>query len=63
MIIQCCLCRQVRSGKEWVVPEASDLTDPHVSHGYCPACAARAFAEIRQMAGATGRLIQRAATS
>lgn len=51
MIVQCCLCKKVRQGKQWVIANPSDLADAHVSHGYCPACAAQAFAEIRALIG------------
>jgi len=52
MIVQCCICKQVRKGKQWVQPDPVALADEHISHGYCPACAVRAFAEIRAMIGA-----------
>jgi hypothetical protein len=49
MVVQCCLCRRVRNGKQWVEPTPTDLVDEHVSHGYCPVCAAKAFAEIQDL--------------
>ena len=52
MVVQCCLCRQVRKGKQWVDALPGDLADEHVSHGYCPVCAAKAFAEIQDLLNA-----------
>jgi len=59
MVVQCCLCRQVRKGKQWEEPVQGDLAGA-VSHGYCPVCAAKAFAEIQDLIGAK-RLSQQAA--
>lgn len=59
MVVQCCSCRQVRKGKQWEEPVQSDLAGG-VSHGYCPVCAAKVFAEIRDLMGAK-RLSQQAA--
>jgi hypothetical protein len=51
MIVQCCLCKKVRKGKQWVTADPIELADVRISHGYCPACAAQAFAEIRALIG------------
>ena len=51
MVVQCCLCRQVRKGKQWEEPVQADLAGG-VSHGYCPVCAAKAFAEIQDLVSA-----------
>ena len=47
MTVQCCMCKRVREQQRWVDPgfNTVDITD--ISHGYCPVCAAKAFAEIR----------------
>lgn len=47
MLIQCCVCKKIRQEGRWV-PDGKPVEDAgRVSHGYCPACAARAFEEIR----------------
>ncbi|NIA14079.1 MAG: hypothetical protein GWP08_08355 [Nitrospiraceae bacterium] len=53
MIVQCCLCKKVRRGKRWEKPHARELDDKHVSHGYCPVCADKAFTEMRGLICAT----------
>lgn len=47
MTVQCCSCKKVRDGKQWVDARDSDF-DQGVSHGYCPVCATHAFAAIRE---------------
>ena len=47
MIVQCCACRMLREVNAWIVPVVS-LEGEEISHGYCPLCAAQAFALIRQ---------------
>ena len=48
MIVQCCVCNKVRDAQgEWVTP-AEKIDREQASHGYCPACAADAFAEIQR---------------
>ena len=47
MIVQCCVCKKIRQDGGWVEPKKW-LDPENVSHGYCPACAAEAFAEIRR---------------
>ncbi len=39
-----------------------ELADVRISHGYCPACAAQAFAEIRALIGVS-RLTSNVAAS
>ena len=49
MTVQCCVCRKIRVGKDrWVLGEIPAEDRMNVSHGYCPACAAKAFAEVRR---------------
>lgn len=49
MLVQCCVCKKVRKGGTWTHVSEKELASQHVSHGYCPKCAAEAFAEIRKM--------------
>ena len=50
MVVQCCVCQRVRHENEWVAPtKAVAESRESVSHGYCPRCAAEAFAEIRRL--------------
>lgn len=46
MTIQCCQCRKVRVEDRWVAPDPPIVRDEHVSHGYCPDCAATAMNEF-----------------
>jgi hypothetical protein len=51
MIVECCVCHRIRKEQTWLrrvktAPEAA--AGESVSHGYCPACARKAFAEIRR---------------
>ena len=50
MTVQCCLCKRVRKQQHWVDPEIDMVDMADTSHGYCPKCAAKAFAEIRAYA-------------
>lgn len=54
MTVQCCSCKKIRKGSRWVMTMAPE-SQMCISHGYCPTCAARVFAEIR-MASRTHRL-------
>ena len=47
MIVQCCVCKQVRNEKGWVPPDRQ-ASVKDISHGYCPECAQRAFEAIRR---------------
>lgn len=47
MLVQCCVCNKVRDGGRWKAPPDVDLRGREISHGYCPSCAAKVFAEIR----------------
>ncbi len=49
MTVQCCSCKKVRDGKQWIDVRESGLSlDLGVSHGYCPVCATNAFSAIRE---------------
>ncbi len=48
MIVQCCSCGKVRQSGHWVSISKGKLAEKHVSHGYCPVCAEKAYAEIRE---------------
>lgn len=39
MILQCCVCKKVREGDQWVEPAHEIAAGAPVSHGYCPDCA------------------------
>ncbi len=54
MTVQCCVCKQIRVGKRWCEPRGALLPDEPVSHGYCPTCAAQAFAQLRREEQAAG---------
>ncbi len=47
MDVRCCVWKKVRNGERWVPVGRRKLSSHGVSHGYCPKCAAAAFAEIR----------------
>ncbi len=47
MTVQCCVCKRVREGKAWYVMNVPEQALAPISHGYCPVCASRAFAELR----------------
>jgi hypothetical protein len=47
MQVQCCVCQRVRTPEGWTEPESPKALREHVSHGYCPRCAAKALEEIR----------------
>lgn len=51
MDVQCCVSKKLRQGNRWIAVAPSDLNYSSISHGYCPKCAAKAFAEIRRTAG------------
>ena len=55
IVVQCCVCMKIRRGDVWVKPHPHILSDGYVSHGYCPTCAAEAFAQIHRRA-TTGSL-------
>ena len=46
MIVQCCVCKKVRTNGSWTEPGERTEDAMSVSHGYCPECAAHAFAQI-----------------
>lgn len=47
MKIQCCACLRIRENGGWNALEQPKVLEQDVSHGYCPACAEKAFAELR----------------
>lgn len=55
MVVQCCACKRIREGSAWIIPVVS-LEGEEISHGYCPVCAAKAFAQIRQQRHSCSRL-------
>jgi len=47
MIVQCCVCKKVRDDGKWTRLDDAPIPDTNdVSHGYCPECAANAFAQL-----------------
>jgi hypothetical protein len=50
MIVQCCVCKKIRIGQNWRAPAGHFAISELVSHGYCPECAAEAFAMLRREA-------------
>lgn len=48
MTVQCCSCKKIREGDRWVMTAAPE-SQMRISHGYCPTCAAKVFAEIRMV--------------
>jgi hypothetical protein len=56
MVVQCCQCKKVKvSGTNvarpsWVDNRRVEFDPREVSHGYCPSCARKAFAEIHAYA-------------
>lgn len=47
MKVQCCVCQRVRTPDGWVETRKPNALREHVSHGYCPQCAAKAMDELR----------------
>ena len=45
MTIQCCKCKKVRVGDEWVRPGGAP--DANTSHTYCPVCLEVTVLELR----------------
>ena len=62
MVIQCCVCRRVRDGGQWT-SQSLRVFQEEVSHGYCPECAEKAFADIRKMRSASLTLPGKAASA
>ena len=44
--VQCCVCKRIRTGSEWIAHEKAELEEGLVSHGYCPVCAEEAFKAV-----------------
>lgn len=47
MKVQCCVCQRVRTPEGWAETPKPKAIREHVSHGYCPQCAAKAMEEVR----------------
>lgn len=52
MTIQCCKCKKVRVGDEWVRPGGAP--DGNTSHTYCPVCLKVTVLELRAEATELG---------
>lgn len=46
MLVQCCVCKKVRHGRDWTDAPPSLPEHELVSHGYCPECASAVYAMI-----------------
>lgn len=44
--VQCCVCKKIRTGSEWITQEKAEIAEELVSHGYCPKCADEAFKAV-----------------
>ena len=62
MTVQCCICKRVREGQVWVDQVLSEQEEANTSHGYCPVCAAKAFAEIHAYYAQKGQDMRKAAS-
>lgn len=49
MVLQCCVCKRVHVDAEWVRVANPEVIARTASHGYCPTCAARAYAEFQAL--------------
>ena len=45
MIVQCCVCSNVKNGDKWVIPLAE--VKGEISHTYCPECAKEVRTTVR----------------
>lgn len=46
MKVLCCVCQKVRVGGNWIQLNEPVTPGQRVSYGYCPDCAAIAFADL-----------------
>jgi hypothetical protein len=66
MVVQCCQCKKIRvtashnSRTGWIDGRNIEILPAEISHGYCPACASKAFAEIRAYARGPRLLVRHA---
>lgn len=51
MITQCCVCRKILVGGDWVDPP--NEIHGEVSHGYCPLCSAEKLQEVEDYLATT----------
>ena len=47
MIRQCCSCRKIWKGEQWIYPRFSELESYDVTHCYCDDCFAVQMSEIQ----------------
>lgn len=38
MIRQCCVCKRIYEGGQWVMPRPEHLAEEDITHGYCEEC-------------------------
>jgi hypothetical protein len=55
VVRQCCVCRRVRRGDEWVVDSSHDALAIATTHVYCSECAAGARRELVALAEEMGQ--------
>jgi hypothetical protein len=46
MVVQCCVCKQVRHEDRWEPAHDPQLVAQTASHGYCPTCLSHIYAEF-----------------
>lgn len=46
MVIQCCACKRVKDGGDWHEIATLPFDTAPKSHGFCPECEAKAYAEM-----------------
>ena len=47
MTVQCCVCKRIREGGQWLEWADNSFPERNVSHTYCPLCAAGMFSTIQ----------------
>ena len=48
MHIQCCVCRKILRGAQWVPVAEEKLAGKPVSHSYCPPCSSRSLSDMKR---------------
>lgn len=48
MVIQCCACKRVKDGGDWREATPPVLDTAPKSHGFCPECESKAYAEMNR---------------
>ncbi|NUM25213.1 MAG: hypothetical protein HUU49_01145 [Candidatus Buchananbacteria bacterium] len=56
MIVQCCVCKKIHLKNWWIrFPQwfVRKIFGGDISHGYCPKCAAKAYAKLDEYRATT----------